>query len=227
MPERAIRFGVRNDAGLRSGTWKCFWPGNANDQSFYVACRELHGGDFKLSFHQTGECNVSFTERTHRRFEKGAAPRSRYLEWWQRPDPFRPGMTQVCNVVVPGGAATEPPRQGDDNDVTWVQDPGQGRAIEFAVIVAEPGRDNWQGLFLIESFCFPSGGLVGVTYNESAYAPPPPQHGTAHFVEGGRDLLASAPGLRAITLGIHEQTRLRIFTDAPANVTPSAGAPEP
>lgn len=69
---------------------------------------------------------------------------------------------------------------------------------------------------LLERFCFPNGGSVGVVYNVSAYEPPPAKQGNARFVEGGRDLLASAPGLRAITLGVHEQTRLRVFTDTPA-----------
>ena len=225
MPEQVIRFGVRNAAGRRSGTWRCWWNGSQEDLSFYVASRQLEGGDFKLSFHGTGDCNVSFTQRTYEQFEEGAAPPGRYIERWARPDPFRPALTQVCNVVIPGGFATEQITHRDAN-VHWIQDPGLGRAVEFGVFVATPcGPDSWHGLQLIDSFSFPNGDAVGVAYNESAYVAPRAAQTNPRFVWGGRETLAQANGLHAILYAVNEQTRLRIFTDTPVTVTPRTAAP--
>ena len=189
MPERVIRFGVRNDFGLRSGTWRCWWNGAADDLSFYVASRQLVAGDFKLSFHQTGVCHVSFSQQTYERFEEGAAPPDRYLEEWKRPEPFRPGLARVCNVVVPSGSAREQMSQGDENSVRWVHDPRPGTAIEFGVLVAGSGPDIWNGIHLIDSFRLPNGDSIGVAYNIIPYVAPPPAQVTPRFVEGGREML--------------------------------------
>ena len=111
MSERVIRFGLGNDAGLRSGTWRCWWNG-ANNFSFCFGSRHLDGADFYLSFHPSGECNFSMTEEPYRRLaENGRAPPGRYIEWWRRPDLMAPGVTHVCNVVLPGGSASEPIRE--------------------------------------------------------------------------------------------------------------------
>lgn len=206
MAESVVRFGVRDSQGRRAATWRC-WTNGSTDPSFYVGCRSL-GGDFKLSFHGTGECNVSFTKATYdSNFADATRPESRYLEWWQRPNPLAPGVILGCRIYVPGAS---PSIFGNaESSVFWVGDAGAGRAIEFLIFVTSgPDEDRWPGqrsmnTQLVGTYLLPNRERVWVVFRDTPFQMSGQQQsGAGYYFEGGKEMLSSAEDLRAIAYSV-------------------------
>src|SRR6266511_3564883 len=94
MPQRALRFGIREDPDRRSATWKLWTDAAQGKSDVYLASRSL-GGSLKASLHQSGSWHYAHSVRTFEDRVKGVVPTlpTRFVETWQRPHEIGPGVT--------------------------------------------------------------------------------------------------------------------------------------
>jgi hypothetical protein len=190
MAESAIRFTVRNQAGQRAASWKCWSPSGKED--VYVICRDINGA-LKTSLHQSGRWQVAyfegFFEESVLEEQHGTGP-GRFIDTWDRPAPIAPGVTLALRIVTPWSATTiddqSPPAQ-----MAVVQAPPEGKAIEFVVFLRDrtippgdwPGR-NSMGTTLVGAYTLPSGNTVQVVWWEIAMPDLGPLRGAPLFYHG-------------------------------------------
>src|SRR5437879_671003 len=199
MPESAIRFTVKNIAGQRAATWKCWSERGKED--VYVTCQEL-GGVLKTSFHGSGKCHVAFVEDFFEKSvsEEDRTERGRFVEKWSRPQTMAPGVTLVYRIITPWSSVTLPDHE--TASIVSVPAPPDGKALELLLVLIEgttrvtdwPGKNT--GTQLVGSYALPSGTTVWIVWRQIDIPKLPPLQGTPKFFgeAGPEDLEQAAIG---------------------------------
>lgn len=201
VKEQVLRFGVRARDGKSAATWRC-WHNGTENSDFYLGCRAL-GGDFKTSFHQSGQWHISLTPKTVAEKFEHSPPESRFTRNWLRPEPDDLGIVRGTKIVVPWNS---PSLVKVDEKVTWIPTASVGHAVEFLIfLVVQP---DFQIVFevrnsgLIGKLLLPNGETVVVLHREAPYVAPnsPAQPIRPRLLKGWKDAVAKTDGLRAIAV---------------------------
>ena len=164
------RFAVGAADGPRSAVWR-LWTGKGTSD-VYIAAR-AHGGDAKVSLHESGDWRFAFTEDFYERRASTEAE-ERAIERWNRP-PSIEGITPAFMVVVPSGEIgvprhplTEKAKKYTRN-VTWVTPAPEGFATHFIVVYTDPGvPEPSEHERFVDRFKLPNGQTVYILIQEHA-----------------------------------------------------------
>jgi hypothetical protein len=131
MPE--ARFAVGEPEGRRSTVWKFFVQKN----EAYIATR-MFGSDAKVSFHSTGQCQWSATDRWVR-----ASPErrnaDRHIVKWLMPRPAGAVAVHVFRVRIPESELRVIPLQREKLDaVEWLPAPVPGQTVSIECYFTPP-----------------------------------------------------------------------------------------
>jgi hypothetical protein len=210
MGQRALRFGIHDDAGRRAATWKLWTETSAGRSEAYLTCRSL-GGTLKTSLHESGKWHIAYSQRTFEEYVKGAIPKfeDRYIEKWPRPSDIAPGITLAFRIVTPWSAVTTPVKGGRFKGVTWLPKAPESKAIEIDVLITKPTTQvtGWpgkrsMGTSLIGSFPLENGETIWAVYlivdmpDLSSLA-----GGTGIFFKGRNKKDLKGEGLRLLVFG--------------------------
>ena len=216
---QSLSFGVRTLDGCTAASW---YVATGDDSSFYVGCRGL-GGDFKLSFHASGECNYSITEISHKNFEPGDAPPGRYIEWWAARREH--ACARSCSIIVPPAGVVGTAES--HASVHWVLSAQPGMVIEFLILASRvPIISDDPAKCILDSMPLANGQGVWVLVSRSSVSnaraatewPGPVFHGRQRAVA-----TAGTRQLGFIGYSVRETDRLRILVDT---ITIIARTPE-
>jgi hypothetical protein len=159
MPEKRIRFGVRDQA-RRAATWTLALRVSADRPEVYLCARGL-GGVLKTSLHAYGMWRHAYVKGRFTELFEGIenAPEDRCIEEWPRPAEHGPGITWALRILVPPAGARTPIEPGLENAIHWIKVAPEPRwteidifflaashatvgpapnATDFAVIATEP-----------------------------------------------------------------------------------------
>ena len=129
-PRDGVRWAVGRKGGRRSATWR-LWGHKKGDA--YLAMRSL-GAHIKVSFHRDRRCNVGFTSEFAAEGKETFGIEPRHWHRWKLPDA---PVARAFQVVIPDSdLATFD--EDDAEPMAWIPSPGNGRAIVFTVLIAEP-----------------------------------------------------------------------------------------
>jgi hypothetical protein len=146
MTQRVLRFGIRNDAGLRAATWKLWTEAAGGKSEVYLACRSL-GGTLKASLHQSGNWHIAYSQRAFEERVRGAIPKhsDRFLEKWPRPSEIATGITLAFRIVTPWSAATK--QISESKSIIWLPNAPEPKATEIDVFMVHPTTPitGWPG----------------------------------------------------------------------------------
>ncbi len=169
MLKTVIRFGIRDDNGLRAATWRLWSERSTSD--VYLTCRELKN-TFKASLHQSGSWHVAYSLETFTDDVHGAiaTQRDRYLERWPRPASISLGIILAFRIVTPHSAVTSPTSATGKN-IIWIPNCTSPYAIEADILCVSPTTrvSSWpgrrcMGTSLIGSYDLPNGESVWAVY---------------------------------------------------------------
>lgn len=173
MPERAIRFGIR-EGDKRAGTWKLWTTAGRGQSDVYLAARSI-GGELKVSLHESGSWRLAFSEKAFRERVQGIVPHlnARSVEAWPRPHEMSPGVTRALGIVTPFSAVATPIGQGFPRDMIWLPNAPIGRVTEITLFLCRGVNPfegwpttHWQGGSLVGSFPLESGEVVFAVRSE-------------------------------------------------------------
>jgi hypothetical protein len=130
----SIRFGVKNSTGCRSSSWK-LWK-HRND--IYLSSRPLRG-TVKVSLHESGIWQVSFTSEFSRKAGEYFDTKSRHILRLQKPSDVEPGVTVACRIHIPISELRMLDEESGKNagHIQWVNAPGDDLSIQFLVVISE------------------------------------------------------------------------------------------
>lgn len=230
MAESAIRFGVKNQEGLRAATWKCWTRRGVGKLDVYLSCREL-GGELKVSFHESGQWHTAFKHSTWLEgFDSLAArPESRFSDQWSNPVEVSPGCFMAFQIFVPG----QSPNVGegaDDPSVLWVSEAVPGEAVEFSIVFTPPvyspekwpGKDS-AGTELLGQFELDNAAKVWIVHRKCPFTMPPMGTGRSSLMHGATHADLQAANLRAIIFG-NRNDGVRFMIDARIQYMPDESA---
>jgi len=221
--ERAIRFGITDNKGHRSATWKCWTHVGALKSDVYLACRELRG-ELKASLHQSGSWHVAYSNKFFEAgFEESSRPVSRFTQQWPRPPEIAKGMTLAFRIVTPWFAPITP-IASLESDIKWIPAPAVGKAIETAILITSldckvsnwPCRDSMQ-TELIGSFPLESRETVWLVYHVITCPQPQPMPGGPKYFKGKSKGDLAGSGLRMLAWS-EEPDGSRALYDLPVKV---------
>jgi hypothetical protein len=143
-----IRFGVGTPQGLRSTVWR-LWTGGGSDSDVYIAPRSA-AGEFKVSLHQSGRWQVSFTSQYFRDVanEIDTLPNSRHLDIWSNSLNINLELTLALRIIIPVSELRVAPfLPKKSKPIKWVNVPPLEYVSELAVIFTKPQYqvDGWPG----------------------------------------------------------------------------------
>ena len=214
MPQAAIRFGVRDQCGFRSGTWKCWTMTGTGKSDVYLVSRGL-GRAFKASMHESGKWHVAydkdFLECLIEPQYDGIESRfveNRLIDRWLRPTPIGPGVTLAYRILIPASAVNLPMSDGIPSSILWVKAPPLATAVEISLVITDQGTvvSDWPGsrsmnTQLVGSFGLEDNATLWIVYRVVEM----PQFGTlrgkATKFKSGRGIDLGGPGIRAILFG--------------------------
>lgn len=208
MPERSVRFGVRNHAGARSSTWKCWSQAGSGKTDVYVACRALRGA-LKLSMHESGRWHIAFdSAQFEGLFDDEMRPESRFAKRTHRPAPLAQGVTLGCRVHIPSYGVSIPAPELEKG-VVWVPAPDSDKSIEFAVLITDAAVQvtDWptkrsMGTELAGTFDLDDGSRVWIVHHQVATAEPRlPSSGSPRYFKGKGEADLDTEGIRGVTWG--------------------------
>jgi hypothetical protein len=150
------------------------WTGRPPLNDVYIASRQL-GSLFKVSLHQSGKWQVSFTSEHEKRMRsEGRWQRpSRHVSTWLRPPELSPGLTCAVKVYIPGSELCVIREAGTANkSAFWVPAPPVDHGVEFFVLLTRPGLvgRGWPGSAeaatqLAAQTQLPNGEMLWLVYN--------------------------------------------------------------
>lgn len=147
----SIRFLVGSEGERRSSSWR-LWTKETEEveaikKDIYVTTRPL-GGVVKISLHDTGEWQFSFTSEF---VEKMMSTnqwdlQSRHIRRWKRPAEVAPGVTIALRIYIAESELRLLPWTSKKK-VYWVPKPKQGHAVEFLLLITSPSAkvSSWPG----------------------------------------------------------------------------------
>jgi hypothetical protein len=188
--ELVARFGVGTTEGPRSAVWR-LWVGKGTSD-VYIAAR-AHGGDYKVSLHESGVWRFAFTD-VYRRRRSSSGAEDRVIERWNRPPPIE-GITPAFMIVVPSGEVglprhplTTEKAKKYTKGVTWVPPAPEGFATYFMVMYAPPdGPTPSEDIRFVSRFELPSREIVSIMVDEQEIS-----GGQAQQLEAERQRIAEA-----------------------------------
>lgn len=133
-PKTPLRFTVGDPDG-RGTVWRLFANPNADD--VYLASRHS-AGEFKVSFHESGDWRVQTIRPREVRFKMLNGPQGRILMQWWRPDADEAGWTHAVSIVLPSGHLPNVPVKPSE-DIQWIQGPPEGHYVELGIHLVRPG----------------------------------------------------------------------------------------
>lgn len=172
MPQRALRFGIHDDADRRAATWKLWTETSDGKSELYLTNRSL-GGVLKASLHESGKWHIAYSKSTFENKVKGANPKfkDRFIEKWPRPPEFQPGATKAFSIVTPWSAVANPIKGSNVKKVDWIPNAPEGKATEIQIIITQPTIElnGWPGkkspgTSLIGSISLENGETAWVVY---------------------------------------------------------------
>lgn len=172
MSKQALRFGIHDNTGHRSTTWKLWAEKGAGRSEVYLACRPL-GGILKTSMHESGKWHIAYSQRAFEEYVKGAIPKfkDRYIEKWPRPSAFAPGITLAFRIVTPWSAVSTPVKEDKAKEITWLPNAPEQKATEIDILITKPTTQviGWpgkqsMGTSFIGSFPLDNGQTVWAVY---------------------------------------------------------------
>jgi hypothetical protein len=179
MKVNSVRFGVRDGHGRRSSSWK-LWHHRSD---IYISARPLRG-TLKLSLHESGSWQVSFTSEFVRKAPKHFETMPRHIAIWQKPREAEPGVIVACRIHIP---IAELRRLGEETGrnsgrVRWVGAPADDLSIQFLIVIAERTAcfQKWPGeadpaTLLVGKIILPDERSVWVLYREQPVNPDIPK----------------------------------------------------
>ena len=142
------RFGVRSEDGRSSDIWRNWTSTRGNKSDVYLAPRAL-AGRLKVSMHETGKCQLSFTKEFLGEIaDLGTWTReSRHLARWELGQ-LSPGVTLAIRLIVPTSELIKAPIvETSLKPVFWVPAAPLGKAVEFSAFLTTPHAkvSGWPG----------------------------------------------------------------------------------
>ncbi|MEQ8765160.1 MAG: hypothetical protein RL885_14600 [Planctomycetota bacterium] len=140
MPEKSIRFAVRNKKAHRAATWKLVTRTGRGKNDVYLLCRSL-GGALKASLHESGRWHVGFLRGfVDENFEDGHPKHNDpYIEKWPQPSATEPGVTLAYRVLVPSSGVRIPITDDLPASIGWIPAAPKGKATEILIILTRKG----------------------------------------------------------------------------------------
>ncbi len=179
IERNSIRFGVKDNNGRRSSSWK-LW---SNRSDIYMSARPLRG-TVKLSLHESGNWQLSFTSEFVRKVPKHFETMPRHISLWQKPREVEPGVTVACRIHIPVAELRMLGEEEGKNSrhVRWVSAPADDLSIQFLVVITErtASFQKWPGevdpaLLLVGKIILPDERSVWVLYREQPVNPDVPK----------------------------------------------------
>ncbi|MDY0169569.1 MAG: hypothetical protein RBS80_23710 [Thermoguttaceae bacterium] len=209
MPEKSIRFGVRDTRGRRAATWKIWTRTGSGKSDVYLACRSL-GGTLKASMHDSGSWHIGFL----RAFVEMELPEedpkreNPYIERWPRPGELAPGLTLAYRIVVPTVAVNIPISDPLPASIKSIPAAAKGKAVEIDVVFTAPGTkvSNWPGrnamkTELVGQFVLENGETVWIVHHVIDVPPLPTATGNLRHFKSGENIELAGPNVRGIVFG--------------------------
>jgi hypothetical protein len=230
MPEKRIRFGVRDDQGRRASPWTLALRVSADRPEVYLCVRNL-GGVVKTSFHAYGMWRHAYVKGRFNDLFEGieGAPEDRCIEEWPRPAEHGLGITWAVRIFVPPSGALTPIEAGL-KAIHWVTIAPPPRWTEIDIFFLAPGHaivdpiPTATDFGVIATEQLGNGESVHVVHQS---IPPPQfagasQHGEVRYFSGcGPADLLEAEYLRGLARAT-DAFGTRILIDFPVEIDPSA-----
>ncbi len=209
MPQRVLRFGIRDDQGMRAATWKLWTEAAGGKSELYLACR-APGGALKASLHESGRWHVAYSRETFEKRVKDALPgKDRFIQRWSKPPEIDPGVTLAYRIVTPWSAPTIPVEAESRKDFVWLPNAPEPNATEIDIFIIGPHTTvtNWpgkrsHGTFLVGSFPLENGDTVWAVH---WVVPMPdltkPGSGSGRFYRGRTEADLQSDAVRALVFG--------------------------
>jgi hypothetical protein len=143
-----MRFSIGTEDGLRAGIWRVWTVHKKSD--IYIAVRTI-AGLYKVSLHETGQCNASMTSQAvladPSLLQKQGG--NRHLDRWQRPPPMKDLLSIPLRLRFPASEL----RPGvdhlpNDKAINWLPTPPEGHALDVLCIFTGSefsGTRPWKG----------------------------------------------------------------------------------
>jgi hypothetical protein len=207
MPQRVLRFGVRDDAGHRAATWKLWTETSGRRSEIYLACREL--GTLKTSFHESGAWHVAYSKAFFEGDVMDTGPRQdRFLEKWPRPTEIAPGLTLAFRIVTSPYAVTTDIEAASPKDIIWLPKASGSQSTSIAILISKlsTSTDGWpgqrsMGTSLIGSIPLMNGETVWAVYVFEPMVDLGNKAARMHFYKGKSRKDLDSDGLRALVFG--------------------------
>jgi hypothetical protein len=127
------RFAVGSRNGARSSIWKAWVHGN----EAYIASR-MFGGYMKVSFHSTGQCQWSRTDKWVVSQRADVRNAKRHVVKWLIEQPLGNETLLVLRIAVPVSDLNVHPPTDDSKKVHWIAGAPIESTVEFLVYLTGP-----------------------------------------------------------------------------------------
>ena len=139
-----VRFAIKDDQGKRSNIWKIA----VSKSDMYLMSRGF-GSDFKVSFHESGECHFAYTDMFIKR--TGIKNKDRYIDKWQIPIESITTPVHIFSAIFPSYEILNLDKIENDLKIIWIQSPAANHYIDVCLYILRINYTN------IDQFRFPKG----------------------------------------------------------------------
>jgi hypothetical protein len=167
-----VRLAVGNAEGPNSATIRIWSPTGKSD--VFASVRE-RAGDFKVSLHESGECNAGLTKQFADK-EAGALNAmggSRHQSKWMRIRHAGLRVVTPLQFVLPASELrTWRQKHAQDTAITWIDPPPLGHSIVVSCVFSGQGLsdDQWPGrtneTHLVDSKLLPNGEKLWIFWQD-------------------------------------------------------------
>lgn len=124
-----IRFGVKNENGLSSRTWK-LWHSN---NEIYIIERNC-GHKFKVSLHKSGNYQISFSQDSVPDMQ--IKNQERHIEMWSCPRKnLTSNFTLTFRIIIPNSELRAYKQKKKAREIQWIDPATCGDAVQIGVIL--------------------------------------------------------------------------------------------
>ncbi|SBW04140.1 hypothetical protein KL86DPRO_20265 [uncultured delta proteobacterium] len=123
-----FQFGVGDCQGKRSNIWSVIL--NKNDMYLFS---KGFGSDFKISFHESGQCQLSMTDAVVKR--ENIANRHRHMDRWRLEIDQIFNPIHIFSIIFPATELINFNKNPDDLSITWMDAPSNDEYLEVSVYI--------------------------------------------------------------------------------------------